>query len=506
MLAKVEKLYENVTIMIGEHRSTATGGNTVRITFSPEAREQNFWASSAKGLGEAVSSALLLKNALDELAAAQATIEEITGERNRIEEAQTTLMIETPSGQREVEDDVRVEAGNSAVEPAGLVDGADVAMFERSDSGEPRENEADRKEHTFPVAKEPSAETASPPYLITERQSGERLHLSRSAQSEIIREIVSHEDFIPTGRLEADNVSGKIKKRVQQRIGMSEEQWKNTFSALRQKKFITLETYPHNPKRSLALMIDVEAIAKAIEKRHLFSLEEDIKFKQLFFEMKAKELPVVTKKDQLQPQIPVTPQTSQSFVPKTPPPVIAAVAPSSRPAVALPKSGALRRAERYEQRQREEREAAQRDADTIIGGIQRRSVAEVARRDDIILPDYEAISQAEWDVMKADNEIKFLLALIHSTVHGQIFKGNADLLSAVVSAGRIDLRDNTGQIDPTILPELIKGLKKGSEPKINFISSDAGGCSLELTKAGKEYLATQFCKVQLAVIRAKEAA
>lgn len=501
MLAKVGILYENVVIMSGEYRSTATGGNIVRITFSPEAKEQTFRASAAKKLGEAANSALSLENDLDEL---RATIEKVTAERDRLAATQVAFVTETPPIQIEVgANNAQIGAGDSVIEPAGLGEEAEVVMFDRST--EAADSDEDKASNEAEVAATETAslevlQTATPLPAEARFSRKEVRRLSRSAQSQIIREIVSHEDFIPSGRLEVDNVSGEIKKRVMQRTGMSEEQWKNTFSALRQKNIVTLETYPHNPKRSFALMIDVGAIAKAIEKNELFTSKEDESFKEYFSEMRARELSNVTKDDQLHPQALVAPQTSQSPASQTTPQVADVVERPPKPAIALPKSGALRRAERYEQRQREEREAAaQRDARTAIGGMRRHSVAEEIDRNDIILPDYDKISEEEWKVMNGDDDIKLLVALITD----KTAKTQAELLREVVRTGRIDVKN-----DPKRLAAIIKRSKNIPQPKIEFTPADKaedGMLRLGLTNAGKDDLATQFRKVQLAVIRAKEA-
>lgn len=504
MLAKVEKLYENVTIMIGEHRSTATGGNTVRITFSPEARERSFKASAAKKLGEAANSALSLENDLDEL---RATIEEVTAERDRLAATQVTLVTKTPLGEIDSQTEIiQVEPDESAIKPVELEDGDEIVVSRESEKATEEDKNNAFGEAEVAAAEASSLETSQPPVPLAEevKPSREEVYrLSRLAQTEILREIITHPDFTHSGRLEGHNVSAIIGELVKNRTGMSDKQWQNTYKTLRMKKFIILSTYKDRPKVAYAARVDLELVANAIEIGGLFTSEEDALFKEHLSELRAKKTQRVSDVGQSQTQTQVIAKAEPAQNPVSPatppPPVIAAVAPSSRPPVALPKSGALRRAERYEQRQREEAIAAQRQVEGVISGIRQRSNAEVSRRDDTILPSYEKISEAEWKVMNGDNDLKLLVALITDKTG----ETQAELLRIVVEAGRIDIGNDSKK-----LADIIKRLKNTSRPKIEFTPADKtedGMLRLELTEAGKEDLATQFRKVQLAVIRAKEA-
>ncbi len=497
MLAKRYQLYKNVLNMSGEHQSTVTGNKIAKVTFSPEASGyQVVGVPAQESLAKAAQTAMML-----ELAAARVRVLELESERDG-------LLAARPGDAVEFEADLTL--GGEA-EVYARVDSAPDAFAPEPAATEPEApavSSPDELETSPPPA--PPEGVADEDKLEAKPSRKELRRISRINQSEILREIITHNDFDPSGRLEADNISGLIKKLVQARTGMSDSQWDNTYTVLKQKKLIKLSAYEGNLKKSYAVTIDMERLAEFIEKEKdkLFEQEEDEVFKKYFAELRDKPANPADPVDAPPPSAPVAPPRAAprppiahpappAAAPSSPPP-----ATESKPAAAgLPLSGTMRRHLAHQAKEaaalRQSRPGTQRSArgrsptDELVGPVE------------VIVPKYAEVTEEEWEAITED-DVRFLLALSSDHVRAVDSTTSDKLLLAIVEAGRINANDDSGVYDPKIMSSIIKELRLPPQPKIVFSQPD-GKVKLELTKAGEEYLAIQFRKVRLAVTRAREA-
>lgn len=494
MLAKRHQLYKNVFNMSGEHQPTVTGDKPARVTFSPEASGYQVTGVPAReSLAKAVQNAMML-----ELAAARARVLELESERDELREASAEPVfaaeVDLTDG---IEEAIAAQAADALADGGLAPIGEDPAVPE-AEAEPPAPAEPDPVEPEIPAPAEPDElETPPPapaeggPIEETKPSRNETKRLSRISQTEILREIIMHEDFVPDGRLDAPNVSGLIKKLVQERTGMSDAQWKNAYTVLRQKDLINLCPYDDNPKKSYAVIVDMKRLAEFIEKSKLFEREEDANFKEYFAELCEKKVKPDDSKASAVPAPPAA-APSPSVAPK----------PASPPAYQM--STKQRRQFEYEESERLEREAARNGAKPGTVRAARRSfVEDFVGPVEVIVPKYDEVTEAEWEAID-DDDVRFLLALSSNTVRAVDSTKSDKLLLAIVEAGGINANDNDGVYDPKIMSSIIKELRLPPQPKIVF-SQPGGKVKLELTKAGEEYLAIQFRKVRLAVTRAREA-